>query len=77
MQGCRSIVDARNAKGHKKAPKLAEACAFFGIEQRSAHGAFSDAWDVLEIMRKLRERGAMPVFTDPYDREKVVNKDSE
>lgn len=69
MQGCRKIVDARGVKGQKKAPRLEEACKYFGIDQQSAHGAFSDARDVLEIMLKLRERGAMPEFTDPYNRE--------
>lgn len=69
MQGCRKAVDARGVKGQKKAPRLEEACKFFGIEQQSAHGAFSDAKDVLEIMRKLRERGEMPAFTDPYERQ--------
>ena len=68
MQGCRKIVDARNVKGQKKAPKLEEACAFFGIVQAAQHEALDDATSALAILRKLREMGQMPAFTDPYER---------
>ena len=68
MQGCRRIVDARTADGRKKAPRLEEACAHFQIERHGAHTGIGDAHDVLAIMRKLRELGEMPAYTDPYDR---------
>lgn len=69
MQGCRKVVDARTADGRKKAPRLEEACAFFGIERDVAHTALSDASDALAILRKLRDLGQMPAYTDPYERE--------
>lgn len=69
MQGCRKIVDARTADGRKKAPRLEEACAHFQIERDVAHTALSDALDALAILRKLRDLGEMPAYTDPYDRE--------
>ena len=71
MQGCRKIVDARTADGKKKAPKLAEACAFFGIEQGDGgHTGIGDAHSALAILRKLRDAGEMPAYTDPYDKGK-------
>lgn len=69
MQGCRKIVDARTADGRKKAPRLEEACAHFQIERDVAHTALSDASDALAILRRLRDLGEMPAYTDPYDRE--------
>lgn len=68
MQGCRRIVDARTEAGKKKAPKLAEACAYFGIEQAAGHTGIGDAHSALAILRKLRDLGQMPPYTDPYDR---------
>gem|GEM_PF-1294181 len=68
MQGSRRLVDARTETGRKKAPRLSEACAFFGIEQKAEHTAIDDAHSVLAILRKLRELGEMPAYTDPYDR---------
>lgn len=68
MQGCRKIVDARGATGKKKAPKLAEACAHFGIEQQDAHTGIDDARSTLAILRNLRDLGAMPAYVDPYDK---------
>ncbi len=68
MNGCRKQVDARTADGKKKAPKLAEACTYFGIEQDSGHTGIGDAHSALAILRKLRDLGQMPAFTDPYDR---------
>ena len=71
MQGCRQLVDARTADGRKKAPKLAEACAFFGIDQGDAgHTGMGDARSALEILRRLKVAGQFPAFTDPYDRGK-------
>ena len=71
MQGCRQLVDARTTDGRKKAPKLAEACAFFGIDQGDAgHTGMGDARSALEILRRLKAAGQFPAFTDPYDRGK-------
>lgn len=70
MQGCRHLVDARTADGRKKAPKLEEACAHFGIEveQRGAHTGIGGAERSLAILRILHGRGEMPPFKDPYDK---------
>lgn len=68
MQGCRKIVDARGETGKKKAPKLAEACAYFGIEQDAGHTGIGDAHSALAILRKLHDLDQMPPYTDPYDR---------
>lgn len=70
MQGSRLFVDARTADGKKKAPKLEEACAFFGIdlEEKGAHTGIGGADRALQILRKLHGLGAMPAFKDPYDK---------
>jgi DNA polymerase-3 subunit epsilon len=70
MQGSRQIVDARTADGKKKAPKLEEACAFFGIdlEEKGAHTGIGGADRALQILRHLRDRDATPAFKDPYDK---------
>lgn len=70
MQGCRQIVDARTADGRKKAPKLEEACAHFGIdvEEMGAHTGIGGAERSLQILRILKQRGEMPAFKDPYDK---------
>jgi|SRR5882757_5777272 len=69
MQGCRQIVDARTADGRKKAPKLEEAVKHFGIEVPGGiHSALPDAHKALEILRKLREAGEFPSYSDPYDK---------
>jgi DNA polymerase III epsilon subunit-like protein len=69
MQGSRKTVDARTDDGRKKAPKLAEACAFFGIDQGDdGHTGIGDARSTLAILLKLRERGEMPAYVDPYDK---------
>lgn len=70
MQGSRQIVDARTDAGKKKAPRLEEACAFFGIpvEEKGAHTGIGGAERALEILRRLRDAGAMPAFKDPYDK---------
>lgn len=69
MQGCRHLVDARTADGRKKAPKLQEACEFFGIDQGArAHTSLGDAESALEILLKLRDAGCVPPYTDPYDK---------
>ena len=70
MQGCRKIVDARTADGKKKAPKLGEACAHFGIEQKEQHTALDDAMSALLILRNLRDLGQMPSYVSPYDKGK-------
>jgi len=71
MQGSRQIVDARTADGKKKAPRLEEACAFFGIEveEKGAHTGIGGAERALQILRHLKDRGEMPSFKDPYDKE--------
>lgn len=70
MQGSRQIVDARTVDGKKKAPRLEEACAHFGIEveEKGAHTGIGGADRALAILRKLRDLGAMPAFKDPYDK---------
>jgi DNA polymerase III epsilon subunit-like protein len=70
MQGSRQIVDARTADGKKKAPRLEEACAFFGIdlEEKGAHTGIGGAERALQILRHLRDRGEMPAFKDPYEK---------
>jgi DNA polymerase III epsilon subunit-like protein len=70
MQGSRQIVDARTADGKKKAPRLEEACAHFGIplEERGAHTGIGGAERALEILRRVKAMGAMPAFKDPYDK---------
>jgi len=71
MQGCRQIVDARTADGRKKAPRLEEACAHFGIEVAGAqHQALPDTERAYEILLRLRDAGCVPEFTDPYDKGK-------
>ena len=69
MWGSRDVVGipAKNGRGFK-IPKLGEACAHFGIEQPDVHTALADARSALEILRKLKEAGQFPVFTDPYER---------
>jgi DNA polymerase III epsilon subunit-like protein len=75
MQGSRQIVDARTADGKKKAPKLEEACAHFNIEaeEKGAHTGIGGAERALEILRRLRDLGAMPAFKDPYDKGKKAD----
>lgn len=69
MQGCRQVVDARTADGRKKAPRLGEACAHFGIPySEDQHVAIDDAERALEIIRRLRDAGQMPAYKDPYDK---------
>jgi len=68
MWGSRDIVGipAKNGRGFK-IPKLAEACAHFGIEQPASHSALADARSALEILRRMRDAGEMPAFKNPYD----------
>lgn len=69
MQGCRQLVDARTADGRKKAPRLEEACAHFGIDQGDgAHTGIGDAESAYQILLRLRDAGCVPAFTDPYDK---------
>lgn len=70
MQGCRKLVDARGATGKRKAPRLEEACTFFGIEQKDKHTALDDALAAHAILQRLRERGEFPAYTDPYEKGK-------
>ncbi len=69
MWGSRDIVGipAKNGKGFK-IPKLSEACAHFGIEQPDGHTALADANSALAILRKLRDLGEMPAYTDPWEK---------
>lgn len=53
------IPYANGRKGYKF-PKLSEACAFFGIEQAAQHSAYSDAMDCLQLMRRMKQIGALP-----------------
>lgn len=43
-----------------KFPKLAEACAFFGIKQSAAHSSLDDARSAAAILTKLDELGQLP-----------------
>ncbi len=52
-------VPKKNGKGFKF-PKLAEACAFFKIEQEAKHSALGDARACVQILRKLKELGVLP-----------------
>jgi DNA polymerase III epsilon subunit-like protein len=75
MQGCRMFVDARTADGKKKAPRLEEACSYYGIDQGTgAHTGLGDAESALQILLKLAEIGAVPEFTDPYEKASVPKK---
>lgn len=70
MQGCRALVDARTAAGKKKAPRLEEACAHFGIHQDNAHTGLGDAESAYQILLRLRDASCVPAYTDPYDKGK-------
>jgi DNA polymerase-3 subunit epsilon len=71
MQGCRHMVDARKADGGKKAPKLEEACAYFGIDQGAGgHTALGDTESAYQILLRLRDAGCVPEYTDPYNKGK-------
>lgn len=80
MQGCRQLVDARTVDGRKKAPRLEEACAHFGIDQGdAAHTGLGDAESAYQILLRLRDAGCVPPFTDPYEKgpkKKVMAKPS-
>lgn len=55
MQSSKQIVNARNAKGNLKYPKLTEAYKFFfGRELDRAHSANADAVAVLEVYLALQ-----------------------
>lgn len=68
MWATRPIVNALDAKGKVKIPKLEEACAFFEIEQPQAHSALADARSAYQLLLKLVERGALPEPKSPYDK---------
>jgi DNA polymerase III epsilon subunit-like protein len=52
-------VPKKTGAGYKF-PKLAEACAFFKIEQPAAHSALGDAKSALAILLELHKLGALP-----------------
>jgi DNA polymerase III subunit epsilon len=52
-------IPKANGRGFKF-PKLSQAMAHFGIEQRGAHSADGDARAALELFRKLRELAKCP-----------------
>lgn len=68
MWGSRAIVNALDARGKVKIPKLEEACAFFGIEQPQAHSALADADSAYKIMQRLLVMGKLPTPKSPYDK---------
>lgn len=74
MQPCRNVVKALDKRGKVKAPRLEEACAFFGIHQPAAHTALADARSVHEIWQKLREQGIHPEVNDPYNKTPKTKK---
>lgn len=61
MRALTEVCCIPKAKGNGfKFPKLAEAMAYFKIEQQRAHSADGDARACLELFRKLRETGKCP-----------------
>ncbi len=61
MRAATDLVKAPKKTGKGwKFPKLAEACAHFGITNEGAHSAMHDARACAEIMRKLVEVKALP-----------------
>ena len=59
MQSSKIMVDARNAKGHKKSPNLAEAYEFFtGEALTDHHSANRDAVAALQIWVGIQEHDA-------------------
>jgi len=57
MRENRQVVQARNARGGLKNPKLIEACAFYGIEfddeqYHSAHYDVTKTLDLLNVMQR-------------------------
>ena len=61
MRACTDIVQApsKNGRGFKF-PKLAEACAHFGIANARQHDAMGDAHAAHDILMRLIELGALP-----------------
>lgn len=75
MQGCRQLVDARTADGRKKAPRLEEACKYFGIDQGTgAHTGLGDAESAYQILLRLRDAGCVPAYKDPYEKTSAPKK---
>lgn len=68
MQASRKIVGAVDKNGRLKAPRLEEACAYFGIPLPEKHEALADAKGSLEIARKLREMGNEIPVSNPYEK---------
>lgn len=61
----RSLVDIcqvpKKSGNGFKFPKLAEACAHFGIESDAFHTAHGDAMACLELLRRMHNLNAIPV----------------
>jgi DNA polymerase III epsilon subunit-like protein len=68
MAGSRALVNALDKRGRRKAPRLDEACAHFGIEQPAAHSALADAMSAFQIWQKVLDAGAALEITDPYNK---------
>lgn len=61
MRGATDVCALPSPRGRGfKFPKLAEACAHFGIEQVEEHRAMADARAAFEIFKHLRRLGACP-----------------
>ena len=72
MRAATDIVKAPKASGKGyKFPKLAEACAHFGIAQSEQHTAIADARAAAEIFRKLRALNACPDPAVHYAKERA------
>ncbi|MDR3464195.1 MAG: 3'-5' exonuclease [Beijerinckiaceae bacterium] len=72
MRAATDIVKAPKASGKGyKFPKIAEACAHFGIAQTEQHTAIDDARAAAEIFRKLRALNACPDPAVHYAKERV------
>jgi DNA polymerase-3 subunit epsilon len=76
MQSSRKIVGAVDKNGKAKAPRLEEACAYFGIPLPEKHRAMADAKGSLEVMRKLRAMGQDFVIGDPYEKQRKKGEKS-
>ncbi|WP_416768260.1 exonuclease domain-containing protein [Sulfurimonas sp. ST-25] len=55
MQANKRIVNAKNVRGGLKNPKLAETCAFYGIDfdEEQYHSAIYDVTKTLEILNRM------------------------
>lgn len=60
MRPLMTVMKGQRAPGAKGFPKLAEACAHFGIANARQHDAMGDAHAAHDILMRLIELGALP-----------------